>query len=213
MTLLQISQRYFVLIHHYQKKKKADKQLKRQEKREKKRAEEREMKANLSLPKHKLKAALNEKEPIDPQLESLIGNADEMANRDFNMKEIERQDRMSDKKLKGKRKKKEDRRKKLVGGLQDGFKIDTEDKRFSALYDSQNASYAIDPTDSRFKRTKAMDDILNERRESRKVEDTSSSEKVVMSNTTTDLSSLVESVKRKLPKAIGSSKKKWRRKS
>ncbi|KAI0243558.1 pre-rRNA-processing protein esf1, partial [Massospora cicadina] len=44
---------------------------------------------------------------------------------------------------------------------QDGFKIDTQDPRFAALYSSHH--FAIDPTNPHFKKTQAMKELLAER--------------------------------------------------
>ncbi|OLL24346.1 Pre-rRNA-processing protein esf1 [Neolecta irregularis DAH-3] len=50
----------------------------------------------------------------------------------------------------------------VTEGLQENFKIDVQDLRFTAVY--QDPNYAIDPTNPRFKKTEAMDNILSERR-------------------------------------------------
>ena len=47
--------------------------------------------------------------------------------------------------------------------VQSGFKVDVADSRFQALF--QDAKYAVDPTDARFKDTQAMRDLMKERRQ------------------------------------------------
>ena len=46
------------------------------------------------------------------------------------------------------------------------FSVDTKDSRFAAMYD--DSSYAIDPTDPRFKSTNNMQKILQEKQARRK---------------------------------------------
>ncbi|KAG0374062.1 pre-rRNA-processing protein esf1 [Mortierella sp. AD032] len=79
------------------------------------------------------------------------------SNQHFNMKEIQKSEKKKNKK-KGKgnqndRDKGED--------LQDDFKIDVKDPRFSALHDSHH--FALDPTNPSFKKTKAMSELMEER--------------------------------------------------
>ncbi|KAJ1647507.1 pre-rRNA-processing protein esf1 [Coemansia erecta] len=49
---------------------------------------------------------------------------------------------------------------------QDDFRLDTQDPRFSALFDSHN--FAIDPNNPNFKKTKAMKSLLDESRKRRR---------------------------------------------
>ncbi|BFZ56563.1 pre-rRNA-processing protein esf1 [Savitreella phatthalungensis] len=49
-------------------------------------------------------------------------------------------------------------------GLQDDFDIDVADPRFAAAFDTDNHHFAIDPTNPRFVKTKAMDKVLERRR-------------------------------------------------
>lgn len=79
------------------------------------------------------------------------------SNQHFNMKEIQKAEKKKNKK-KGKggqndRDKGED--------LQDDFKIDVKDPRFSALHESHH--FALDPTNPNFKKTKAMTELMEER--------------------------------------------------
>lgn len=72
---------------------------------------------------------------------------------------------------KSKKKKWSKKKKKVEGSIpskkeKDGFKVDVKDDRFSALFSSAN--YNIDPSDPYFKRTNAMDDLINEKQKRRK---------------------------------------------
>lgn len=71
---------------------------------------------------------------------------------------------------KSKKKKWSKKKKKVEGSIpskkEDGFKVDVRDDRFSALFSSAN--YNIDPSDPSFKRTNAMDDLINEKQKRRK---------------------------------------------
>eukprot|EP00124_Ichthyophonus_hoferi_P000985 Ihof_evm17s43 gene=Ihof_evmTU17s43 len=76
----------------------------------------------------------------------------DMEKRHFNMKDIIKAE-TSKKKKKGKKGEPEPR--------VDNFKIDVGDQRFAALF--ERADYAVDPTDARFKKTNAMQNIMDER--------------------------------------------------
>eukprot|EP00794_Sanderia_malayensis_P017593 gene17593-19346_t len=67
---------------------------------------------------------------------------------------------------KSKRKKKKDKGKTSKATFEDNFEIDVQDSRFAALYTSHD--YAPDPSDPQFKKTKAMDKILEEKQRRRK---------------------------------------------
>ncbi|CAG8567051.1 4622_t:CDS:2 [Acaulospora colombiana] len=88
------------------------------------------------------------------ELELLVaGDEDDHERRHFDMKEIIKNE------------KKKGRKKKLDKGAQndnDSFEINTDDSRFAALYNSHH--FAIDPTNSHFKKTKAMSRLLEEQR-------------------------------------------------
>lgn len=77
----------------------------------------------------------------------------------FDMKNIVRSEKQAGKK-RHKHAKKEERRE----GLQDDFELDTKDPRFAAAFDNENHHFALDPTNSQFKKTKAMSKVLEERR-------------------------------------------------
>ncbi|KAK3828981.1 MAG: hypothetical protein J3Q66DRAFT_383586 [Benniella sp.] len=78
-------------------------------------------------------------------------------NQHFNMKEIQK----AEKRDKRKKKNKGQNAKDKGEDLQDDFKIDVSDPRFSALHESHH--FALDPTNPHFKKTKAMTELLQER--------------------------------------------------
>jgi hypothetical protein len=84
--------------------------------------------------------------------------------RHFDMKEIERAEKLARKK--GKKGKKPPKGDAQDASLDDDrFKVDTADPRFARLFDSHE--YAIDPTNPRFKGTKGMREVLEEGRRRR----------------------------------------------
>ncbi|KAJ1936762.1 pre-rRNA-processing protein esf1, partial [Linderina pennispora] len=91
------------------------------------------------------------------ELELLLDGA-ESGRKHFDMAEI-----IKSEKHKGKKKGKKGQKRAEVD---DGFKVDTSDPRFSALYDSHN--FAIDPNNPNFKKTKAMKELLDESRKRHK---------------------------------------------
>ena len=101
------------------------------------------------------------------ELELLM--ADDKANgegvRHFDMREIEKAEKEARRKGKNKNKK----GKKTEEAVKDDFKVEAEDPRFKALFDSHE--YAIDPTNPRFKGTEGMKSLLEEGRKKRKRED------------------------------------------
>ncbi|GAB7330914.1 hypothetical protein MBLNU13_g02436t1 [Cladosporium sp. NU13] len=101
------------------------------------------------------------------ELELLM--ADDEANgegvRHFDMREIEKAEKEARRKGKSKNKK----GKKTEEAVKDDFKVEAEDPRFKALFDSHE--YAIDPTNPRFKGTEGMKSLLEEGRKKRKRED------------------------------------------
>ena len=101
------------------------------------------------------------------ELELLM--ADDEANgegvRHFDMREIEKAEKEARRKGKNKGKKS----KKTEDAVKDEFKVEAEDPRFKALFDSHE--YAIDPTNPRFKSTEGMKSLLEEGRKKRKRED------------------------------------------
>ncbi|KAF4923592.1 Pre-rRNA-processing protein esf1 [Colletotrichum viniferum] len=123
----------------------------------------------------------------------------------FDMNEILKAEKVKKKKGKGKNKK----GKKAGGdddddkvGLQEGFKINVDDDRFKAVFESHE--YAIDPSNPKFKKTEAMQTLLEEGRKKRKVGDdevpaerSGKKAKKESKGGDAELSGLVASVKRK----------------
>ncbi|EQB55213.1 hypothetical protein CGLO_04866 [Colletotrichum gloeosporioides Cg-14] len=123
----------------------------------------------------------------------------------FDMNEILKAEKAKKKKGKGKNKK----GKKAGGdddddkvGLQEGFKINVDDDRFKAVFESHE--YAIDPSNPKFKKTEAMQTLLEEGRKKRKVgndeapaERSGKKAKKESKGGDAELSGLVASVKRK----------------
>ncbi|TPX62434.1 hypothetical protein SpCBS45565_g07043 [Spizellomyces sp. 'palustris'] len=80
--------------------------------------------------------------------------------RHFDMKEVIKEEK-GQRKKKGRKPKKERRE----GGVQDGFEIDIKDPRFASVLESHH--FAIDPNNPQFKKTQAMEKVLQERRKRR----------------------------------------------
>ncbi|KEF53389.1 uncharacterized protein A1O9_10364 [Exophiala aquamarina CBS 119918] len=85
----------------------------------------------------------------------------------FDMKEIERAEKLARKKGKAKTLKQKGQNQIKAGdeAVDDAFRVDTSDPRFARLFDSHE--YAIDPTNPRFKATKGMREVLDEGRRRR----------------------------------------------
>lgn len=149
-----------------------------------------------------------EKAAEKAQLELLMAEDNEgMAHLDhFDMKEITKAEKLKNKKKKSRKGKKggdgEDQ-----GGLQEDFKLDVDDPRFKAVFESHE--FAIDPSNPKFKATEGMKKILEEGRKKRKAgsgdlpeeKDQRSSKKVkAASGGGDDIDGLINSVKRKAGK-------------
>lgn len=97
------------------------------------------------------------------ELELLMDDGDKNV-RHFNMKDIQRAEKLSNKKVKDK---KSVAKKKAAienaGG--DGFEMDVADPRFAKLF--ENHEFAIDPTNPRYKGTEGMKKLLQEGRKKR----------------------------------------------
>ncbi|USW56975.1 Putative pre-rRNA-processing protein Esf1 [Septoria linicola] len=105
-------------------------------------------------------AAAAEAEGRKAELELLMAGEDG-AGKHFDMRDIEKAEKLARKK--GKHIKKKDKK----GDAEvDDFKVETEDPRFAALFESHE--YAIDPTNPKFKKTKGMETLLEEGRKKRK---------------------------------------------
>lgn len=133
------------------------------------------------------------------ELELLMAGEDDSI-RHFDMREIKRQEKA--KKLKGKKKNKS-KVEAETAPEGEAFKINTQDPRFSALFDSHE--FAIDPSNPKFKRTEGMNAIMEEGRKKRAAvrdEDEGGSRKpnkkakTAASNGADDLRKLVEKVKK-----------------
>lgn len=120
----------------------------------------------------------------------------------FDMREIEKSEKEARRKGKKKKDKKKDRTAAGPDGAvdQDGFRVETEDPRFKALFESHE--YAIDPTNPRFKKTGGMNALLEEGRKKRKADDGDGDEAAAQSKKATgarkgdaELSGLVKRLK------------------
>jgi len=136
------------------------------------------------------------------------------------MRGIERLEKNKNKKLTGSRKRKEMEKTQNIVGVD--FKIDSTDKRFSALLEGDDERYGIDVTDPHYKDTPAMREILSEqskRRKNKRLKEQVPELKNVVGNVNADtlssstaqdgkivssgalaLSNLVQSLKSKVPK-------------
>jgi hypothetical protein len=100
------------------------------------------------------------------ELELLLAGEDEEEQaRDYDIRGIQRMDKIKDKKLTGSRKRKEVKLASTVSGA--GFKINVEDNRFAAVLDGSDHRFGIDKTDPNFKETPAMREILAEQTQRR----------------------------------------------
>lgn len=140
------------------------------------------------------------------ELELLIaGDEEKDDERDYNMRGLERVEKNKDKKLRGARKRKEDKVAANVTGTD--FQVDIADDRFKAVLDGSDSRYGIDRTDPNFKDTTAMREILKEqskrRRKKRKtksdpVPDVDADATPRPSSGAAALSALISSIKEKV---------------
>ncbi|KAK6333470.1 pre-rRNA-processing protein esf1 [Orbilia javanica] len=109
------------------------------------------------------------------ELEVLMANDKQSDLQHFNMNDILKREKLA--KLKGKAAKRMAKKKgvKEAEGLQDDYKMDVSDPRFSAIY--EKTEFAIDPTNPRFKKTQAMEKVMEERRKRRANEEPSDGKK------------------------------------
>ena len=96
----------------------------------------------------------------------LAGEGDEEQARDYDIRGIQRMEKNKGKKLRGSRKRKEDKLAADVSGTD--FKVDVNDDRFAAVLDGSDDRFGIDKTDPNFKDTSAMREILSEQTKRRK---------------------------------------------
>ncbi|KAI9106234.1 hypothetical protein DFS34DRAFT_645034 [Phlyctochytrium arcticum] len=133
------------------------------------------------------------------QLELLMmGGADASDARHFDMKQVVKVEKAQKKKGRSRKSKKEQRE----GGVQEGFEIDVNDSRFTSMLDSHH--FAIDPTNPNFKKTLGMEKMLKERRTRRNKKSNTATAETTGPTTVTEsapksnqISSLVDSIKRK----------------
>ncbi|CAH0479209.1 unnamed protein product [Peronospora belbahrii] len=154
-------------FERYTREKKHEKNRKLHEKRTRQKELEREQREVLKKKGRGAKEAHLLREAITAGGDSSDdgSNDSNQGERDFNMKNIVKQEKV--KSLKGKRRAKE--MKKLVkqrasGGLQEGFEFDAADPRFGALY-TKGSHFQLDPTDPKYKKTEATQAIFKERRQ------------------------------------------------
>ena len=111
-----------------------------------------------------------------------------------------------DKKLRGKRKRKEEALAADVSGSQ--FKMDLHDDRFNALLDGKDDRFGIDRTDPNFKETQGMRELLKEQTKRRKkrskngVPGTRSTQTLNESDHKNDLDILVNRLKKNVKQVL-----------
>ncbi|ODN79732.1 hypothetical protein L202_03650 [Cryptococcus amylolentus CBS 6039] len=149
----------------------------------------------------------------EDDLSGLVGSNEPDTN--FSMKDIVKSEKESGSKRKRRRTKKGEEREKELG--QEGWKIDVKDDRFKALH--EEPEFAIDPSNPHFVKTKAMQDLLDERTRRRNMQKHSEPEGRKsasgvknVEDKERNLDSLVESVKRKMDQGQQKAKRKRSRK-
>jgi hypothetical protein len=143
----------------------------------------------------------------DEELELLVAGDDDEEVKDYDMRGLERIEKNKNKKLRGSRKRHEEKLAASVSGAD--FKVDVTDERFKAVMEGDDR-FGIDRTDPRFMETSGMRQILAEQTSRRKkkrknhetdenrvIEDQSAND-VTMSQGAKALSALVSSIKAKV---------------
>lgn len=124
------------------------------------------------------------------------------------MRGIQRMDKNKGKKLRGARRRKEEKLAANTSGT--NFKLDTTDSRFAAVLDGADGRFGIDRTDPNFKETPAMREILTQQTRRRKAKKRARVENVApdvsaeggaAGDGAMALSSLVKSLKSKVAKS------------
>ncbi|CAN8102094.1 unnamed protein product [Discula destructiva] len=106
----------------------------------------------------------NKEERAELELLMADSNGEEDGHLDhFDMNEIMKAEKLKKKKSKGKKNKKDAED---AAGLQEDFKMDVDDDRFTAVF--QDHEFAIDPSNPKFKATSGMKKLLEEGRKKRK---------------------------------------------
>jgi hypothetical protein len=106
-----------------------------------------------------------DKEAEASHLEEVMGGEGEESARDYDMVALEREEKMKGKKLRGRRKRKEEMREPAAGR---GFEVDVQDTRFAAVITGEDGRFGIDRTAPEFKETEGMRKILETQRKIRK---------------------------------------------
>lgn len=123
---------------------------------------------------------------------------------DYDMRALQRVEKNKDKKLKGKRKKKEE--KAIESAVGDTFQVDTKDDRFRAVLDGSDARFGIDRTDPNFKDTTGMQTIMSEqmrrrKEKKRRIPDINNTDELAAgAPNSQELNSLVQKLKKKTRK-------------
>ncbi|KAF7271932.1 hypothetical protein GWI33_015230 [Rhynchophorus ferrugineus] len=130
----------------------------------------------------------------EAELDLLLMNSEDNDQKHFSLKKIQDMEKNESKNKKKKYKK----TKEPSTEKEDNFEVDVDDKRFSALFTSHH--FNIDPTDPRYKKTKAMDKLVQEKLKRRNEEvddDGVKKQKTSNSQKNVELNMLVKSIKRK----------------
>ncbi|KIJ45262.1 hypothetical protein M422DRAFT_75247 [Sphaerobolus stellatus SS14] len=156
--------------------------------------------------KHKKKGKKAEKPEAPPRVEStaeelelLVSSVDPSKDtKHFDMRSILKVEKTASKKGRKRDKKKGKDNEGGEDETQQNFSIDVKDDRFTALHEDH--SFAIDPTNPHFKKTKSMAALLEERSKRQRgsgKEEATGTKAATEGETERSLSTLVESVKRK----------------
>lgn len=158
-----------------------------------------------------------EKDRANAELALMMGTVQEAEGKAYDMKQIIEAEKLrKGKKVRGKAAKRR-AAEALEAAAADTFKVDVKDTRFAALYD--NPQFSIDPTHAKFKMTDTMRSILDERQQRRKdITEGESAAAGAGSGSGVDatggagaaegvgVSSLVASLKRKMPRSSSTKK-------
>lgn len=125
------------------------------------------------------------------ELELLLLNENENGKQHFSLKKLQESENQSKRKRKMKKNKAN-----IDEDFKDNFQVNVDDDRFSALFTSHH--YNIDPTDPHYKKTKAIEKLIEEKIKRRNEENSNKLKRPKLENKkNAELSVLVKSVKRK----------------